>query len=116
MHWYKIVDKDSKGRYKMLFHGIDRNRFIPVGEWIKSEKKTVRDGSVGTQYESGWHVMMNLDECIEYKGRFMSGSPHERVIVKVDVRGHIWPKKHSPSNVYLCEEIMIIEEEERFHI
>ena len=110
MYWYKIVDKDKKGNFKMLFHGIDGSRIIPVGKWIRSEQKLVRDGSVGTQYTSGWHIMMNLDEAVEYMARFTSNSPHARVIVKVDVDGKIWPKAHSPSNVHLCEWIKIIDE------
>lgn len=107
MYWYKIVDKDSKGNYKALFHGVGGSRFLPVGEWLESEQKTVRDGSSGTQYLSGWHIMMNLDECQEYLKRFtVSG----RVIVEVDVKGRIWPKEHSPSNVHLCKWIKIIGE------
>ena len=110
MYWYKIVDNDRHGNFKMLFHGIRGSRIMPVDEWIKSEQKLVRDGSVGTQYTSGWHIMMNLDEAIEYKARFTSNSPHERVLVKVDVSGKIWAKEHSPSNVHLCEWIKIIGE------
>jgi len=107
MYWYKIVDKDPKGNFKALFHGVGGSRDLPVGEWVRSEQKMVRDGSVGTQYLSGWHIMMNLDECQEYLSRFTVGT---RVIVMVDVKGKIWPKSHSPSNVHLCEWIRIIGE------
>jgi len=110
MYWYKIVDKDRHGNFKMLFHGIKGSRIIPIGEWIRSEQKMVRDGSTGTQYTSGWHIMMNLYEAIEYMARFTSNSSLERVIVKVDVKGKIWAKEHSPSNVHLCEWIKIIGE------
>ena len=108
MYWYKIVDKDSKGRFKTLFHGVDGNRHIPLGWWVRSKQKTVRDGSVGTQYKSGWHIMMNLDEAQEYLSRFTANK--ERVIVEVDVKGKIWAKEHSPSNVHLCEWIKIVDE------
>jgi len=108
MYWYKIVDKDRHGNFKMLFHGIDGSKIIPVGEWVKSERKAVRDGSVGTVYVSGWHIMMNLDEAQEYLSKFTANL--ERVLVEVDVRGKIWSKEHSPSNVHLCEEIMIMGE------
>lgn len=110
MYWYKIVDKDSKDNYKTLFHGIRGSKIIPVDKWVRSERKIVRDGSVGTQYTSGWHIMMNFDECQNYLSRFTSIKGHERTIVEIDVRGKIWPKEHSPSNVHLCEEIMIIGE------
>jgi hypothetical protein len=108
VYWYKIVDKDSKGRFGTLFHGVAGNKHLPVGWWVRSEQKLVRDGSSGTQYESGWHIMMNLDEAQEYLSKFTADK--ERVVVKIDVRGKIWAKEHSPSNVHLCEEIKIIGE------
>lgn len=109
MYWYKIVDRDKHGNFKTLFHGIDGTRIIPVGEWIRSVRELVTDGSKGTPYESGWHVMMNLDECRKYLSRFTAKNV-ERIIVEVDVKGKIWPKEHSPSNVHLCEYIKIIGE------
>ena len=66
MTWYKIVDKDKKGNYKALFHGIDGSKIIPVGEKIDSEQKIVSDGSNGTKYTSGWHVMCDLEKCKQY--------------------------------------------------
>jgi len=108
MYWYKIVDKDRHGNFKMLFHGIKGSKIIPKNEWVKSERKAVRDGSIGTVYISGWHVMMNLDEAKQYLSKFTANI--ERVIVMIDVRGKIWAKEHSPSNVHLCEEIKIIKE------
>ena len=108
MYWYKIVDKDRHGNFKTLFHGIDGCRIIEPDEWVSSDQKMVRDGSTGTKYLSGWHVMMNLDEAQEYLSKFTANL--ERVLVEVDVRGKIWAKEHSPSNVHLCEEIMIIGE------
>jgi hypothetical protein len=108
MYWYKIVDKDNSGRYKTLFHGIDGSKVIPVDEWVRSDQKGVRDGTGGTLYVSGWHVMMNLCECREYLSRFTANK--DRVIVEIDVRGFIWSKDHSPSNVHLCDEIKIIAE------
>jgi len=110
MYWYKIVDKDKKGNYKALFHGIEGSRIIPVGEWVKSEQKLVSDGSSGTKYKSGWHIMIDYDECQKYLSKFTAKT--ERVIVMVDVKGKIWPKEHSPSNVYLCEQIKIIGEKD----
>jgi hypothetical protein len=110
MYWYKIVDKDMRGNFKTLFHGINRTKIIPAGEWVRSEQKTVRDGSVGTQYLSGWHIMMNLDEAQEYLTRFTRVCGDKRIIVEIDVRGKIWAKEHSPSNVHLCEYIKIIGE------
>ena len=109
MYWYKIVDKDSNDNFKMLFHGIGGTRIIPVNTWIRSEQKTVRDGSTGTQYLSGWHIMMNLDEAQEYLSKF-TDKKSNRVIVEIDVAGQIWAKEHSSSNVHLCEYVKIIRE------
>jgi len=51
---------------------------------------------------------MDHDECQEYLSKFTADI--ERVIVIVKVKGEIWSKEHSPSNVWLCEYIKIIEE------
>jgi len=110
MYWYKIVEKDKSNNFRMLFHGINGSRIIPIGEWVKSDQKLVRDGSTGTQYKSGWHVMMDLDECREYLSKFTADL--NRVVVKVEISGELWPKSHSPSNVHLCQFIKIIEEVE----
>lgn len=109
MAWYKIVDKDKYGNYKMLFHGINGSKIFPVGEWVEAENKIVSDGSNGTKYRSGWHVMSDLDECKAYLSRF-TDKTKQRVIVEVKVGGNIWPKEHSPSNVFLCDYIKIIGE------
>ena len=69
----------------------------------------MHDGSGGTKYTSGWHVMMDLDECRRYLSKF-TDTKKERVIVEVLVGEKVWPKEHSPSNVYLCEEIFILRE------
>ena len=109
MRWYKIVDKDKQGNFKMLFHGINGSKIIPVDTWISSIQDIVSDGSRGTKYLSGWHVMNDLDECREYLSKF-TDKTKKRVIVEIEVRGAMWPKRHSPSNVFLCEEIRIIGE------
>lgn len=75
---------------------------------MKSEQKMVRDGSTGTKYKSGWHIMMNHDECQEYLSKFTADV--ERIIVMVKIKGKIWAKEHSPNNVWLCEYIKIIGE------
>lgn len=108
MSFYKIVEKDTKGNFKALFHGVSGSKVIPVGEYVDSERKMVRDGSNGTWYTSGWHVMIDLDECKQYLSKFKADL--DRVIVEVEVLGRVWSKEHSPSNVYLCESIKIIGE------
>jgi len=36
MTWYKIVELDKNNNIKTLFHGINKNRILKVGEWLKS--------------------------------------------------------------------------------
>jgi len=107
-YFYKIVEKDKSGNFRMLFHGINKSRIIPVGEWIKSERKLVSDGTNGTKYWSGWHVIKNLDDCIEYLEKFTAG--RTLTIVKCSVKGETWDKEHSHSNVQLCEYIKVLGE------
>ena len=105
---YRIVEKTDKG-YKTLFHGFNRTRLLPVGQWLRSEQKTVRDGSKGKYYKSGWHLMENLEECRKFmESRFTA--PRELVIVKCEVKGKSWPKAHSPHNIMLFEWMKIIGE------
>lgn len=106
MIYYKIVEEDSKGNYKMLFHGINKSRIFPKGVWVKAEKKWVRDGTSKTYYWSGWHVLKTYEECAEYFSRFKA--PRKLVIIPCEVKGEIREKEHSPSNVYLAEYIKII--------
>lgn len=108
MKWYKIVEKDSDGNYRTLFHGINRSRKLPVGKWIKSDQKIVSDGSSGTKYISGWHVMDDHDACKKYLERFTAA--RELVIVECKIKGDYWEKSHSRDEVYLSEYIKIIGE------
>ena len=108
MLWYKIVERDKSYNYRTLFHGVDGSRRLPVGKWMRSQQKEVSDGYRGTKYKSGWHIMMDLDDCKKYLSKFTANL--DRVIVMVDVKGKIWPKKHSLSDVYLCEYIKVIRE------
>jgi hypothetical protein len=105
---YRIVEKTDKG-YKTLFHGINRSRLLAVGKWLRSEQKTVKDGSKGKLYKSGWHLIEDLEECRKFmESRFTA--PRELVIVECEVKGEIWDKEHSPHNIILCEWMKIIGE------
>ena len=109
MYWYKIVDIDSEGNFKMLFHGINGSKILPIEEWIEAESKTVTDGTNGTKYDSGWHIMATYDEAEEYLSKFTDKTKNRGIVI-IDVRGRVWPKKHSNSNVFLCEWIKVFEE------
>lgn len=100
-YWYKIVDIDRHGNAKMLFHGINRNKVIPRHRWIQAEMKTVKDGTSKTTYTSGWHVMKSIEDCIEYLKKFKH--IENKIIIRCKIKGKIWPKNHSPADVWLAE-------------
>lgn len=102
--WYKIVDVVN-GDVKTLFHGLNGSRTLPLNKWLKAEKKMVQDGK-GTMYLSGFHIMQSLEDSIEYLKRFQNVENKGVVLVSTKKE---WKKEHSPSNVWLCEEIKIHE-------
>ena len=105
---YRLVEKTDKG-YKTLFHGINKSRLLPVGEWLRSEQKTVKDGTKGKYYKSGWHLIESLEECQDFmKSRFTA--PRELAIVECEIKGNTWSKEHSPYNIILCEWMKILGE------
>lgn len=104
--WYKIVEVDKKGNIKSLFHGIDGSRILKTNRWMTAEIKTVKDGTSKTSYQSGWHVIPSYRECKDYLKKF--NIIHNKRIAKCKVKT-IWPKSHSPSNVWLAEKLIIKE-------
>jgi hypothetical protein len=107
--YYKIVDIDSQGNYKTLFHGVNGTRKLPHGVWIKAEiKEDVRDGSRknATPYKSGFHVMPSREIAETFFHKRFKNKKYRKV-VECFVKGKIWKKVHSPSEIYLCEQIMI---------
>src|SRR6056297_379499 len=97
---YKIVERDNNA-VKTLFHGFNKSRTLPTGEWLTAEKKTVQDGSNGTPYISGWHVLKSKQECYDYLEKFQHKDNKE--IIACRVRG-LRPKEHSYDNVFLADE------------
>lgn len=98
---FKIVDwKDGP---RTLFHGLNGSKDLPIGKWVRADIKMVRDG-VGTAYMSGWHVMPSLQDCLDYLSRFKN--VRDKAIVSCLVSG-TRHKEHSPSPVFLAENILI---------
>lgn len=104
--YYKIMD-EKNGVLHTLFHGIDGSKAVPLNQWLKAEKKMSIDGSGGTEYLTGWHIIPSYDECVEYLNNFKNRE--NKVIAVCSARGDLRQKEHSRSNVLLADEIMILE-------
>jgi len=101
--WYKIVDIENDV-VKTLFHSVNGSRKLSINKWLESTMKMVSDGSGGTKYLTGFHIMKTIDESIIYINRF--DNKNKKGIVQVEVQ-NVWKKEHSPSNVWLSEKIKI---------
>lgn len=86
------------GQPTTLFHGVDRDRTMPIGEWIEAEVETVFDGTDGTRYQSGFHVLPSYEGVVSYLRQFRKGRP--LLVCRVEVQD-TWEKSHSPSDVLL---------------
>lgn len=105
-NFYKIVEKDSKGNIKTLFHGLNGSRKLPFNKWLSAEFKIVTDGSKdkSTSYMSGFHVFDSLDKCREYMKYFKN--TNNKYIVQCGVIG-FRKKEHSRGDVFLADSIFI---------
>lgn len=103
MSWYKIVDLKD-GKPKTLFHGHTSGRFLPFGKWLEAEIKEVSDGSRGTPYMSGFHILPSVSDCLNYLRKFKNMAP--KAIVECDAI-IIWSKRHSRNPVFLAKYINI---------
>lgn len=105
-NWYKIVELDTKGRVKSLFHGTDGSRILEINKWLTANIRLTKDGTIGTKYLSGWHIIPTHQECVEYLTKFKI--LHNKKIARCRAF-QIWPKHHSRSNVYLSKNLFIEE-------
>lgn len=103
---WKIVECDHRGM-KTLFHGLNGTRRITPGEWLKADEKMVSDGTSKITYLSGWHVLLSLEDALEYMKSFKVRLDQLK-IVKCKV-AEIRPKEHSPSPVWLARHILFEE-------
>lgn len=103
MTTYKLVDvKDGKPH--TLFYGVNGTRQIPMDKWLIAKQKPVIDGSGGTTYISGFHVLKSLKETVKYLDNFTDTENKAIAVCEVE---KLRPKKHSRSNVYLADKIYI---------
>lgn len=109
MHMYRLFEVHDNGHPLTLFHGVDRSRKLPLDEWVEAENKIVRDGSGGTEYESGFHVTRTRKQAAMYLENFTA--PRPLTICRVKVGGRIREKEHSPSPILLVDKMMISRED-----
>ena len=79
-----------------------------MSKWLKADKKTVRDGSHATWYESGWHVLKSKPEADLFLEKMFRIKKNRKVIPVYAKKLRF--KTHSNRNVYLAEEMYVIEE------
>lgn len=102
--YYKIVNvKDDTLRF--LFHGVDNSKTIEPNKWYVADKKMVIDGTNGTQYLSGFHILETIEEAEKYLTNF-STTDNKRIVevLAKDIR----KKEHSRSEVFLADEILFL--------
>lgn len=99
---YKILEP-HRGEYRTLFHGVNSCRILPIGEWIKAEKRMVKDGSGGKLYLSGFHCFKDAVKGLKYLNKFTNALKY-RVI---ECYGIGLRQKPTNKDVYLADEIMI---------
>ena len=106
MKTYRMVEKDSRGNLKTLFHGIKGSRILPINKWICADLKLVSEGVNGKKYLSGFHSLKTLEECKVYSKKFKNRQ--NRYFVQIEIKG-IRTKEHSSSDVYLSKYMKINE-------
>ena len=104
MKCYRIVEIKN-GKPHSLFHGTDGSREIPMNRWVDANIKTVHDGSCGTEYESGFHILLSAKEALEFFNK-MFRIKENRIVIKCYAKG-LRKKSHSKRDVYLADKIMI---------
>ena len=66
---WKIIEV-SNGAPKFMFCGLDGSRALRLNQWLHAEKKMVKDGTSKTVYESGFHIVPEMDLLKKYILRF----------------------------------------------
>jgi hypothetical protein len=106
---YKIMKYSNKfdDRFQTLFHGIDGSKHVPLDTWLEAEQKWCIDGSGGTRYLSGIHVLPSYLAAMDYMENF--SDPTDKVIVMCEVKDY-HKKAHARDEVYLARKCRIMGE------
>jgi hypothetical protein len=107
---HRIVEIKN-GKVMSLFHGTNRSRVIPIDVWHKANIKTVKEGTNGKPYMSGWHFLKSKADADSFFER-MFRAKENRYVIRCYVRGNIRPKSNSKrGSCLLADEIMIKKED-----
>jgi len=104
--WYKIVEKHSGG-LKTLFHGNNGSRFLKTNIWLEANIKMVIDGSGGKRYLSGWHIMKNYQDAVDFLRKFRK---RRELLHIVPCKAKNVSVKPSNKIVFLAQWVKIIKE------
>jgi len=90
-----------------LFHGFHGSRRLPYNKELRAiETQVWNPGKKGQGpgFISGWHVILDRDECIDYLKRFTDKS--DLIVAKVYV-ARLRKKPRATSNVHLARYMKI---------
>lgn len=102
---YRIVEQVGD-TIKTLFHGNRgygnrSSRVLARGVWLLADKKIVHDGTSGTPYESGWHVLLDRSHCDKFLAKHFRKRLDRLKVIEVEVKD-LKPKSHSRAPIFLA--------------
>jgi hypothetical protein len=82
---YRILE-NVNGRPHTLFHGLAGRRALPLDIVLRADVKPVTNPGKkeGKVFQSGFHVLLSKEECLDYLTRFKANRDLRVVKVYVD--------------------------------
>lgn len=84
-----------------LFHGYNGSLEVPIGRWLTTKQRRVRDGR-GRYYRSGFHFMHDMDAALNFN-QLTKGKYEWRAIEAKNIR----PKPGSRTGIWLAQKIRV---------
>lgn len=100
---YKVFNI-KQGHPYFLYHGLNGSRRVTIGNWIKAERKLVKDGSASIKYWSGFHLFASIRDVQNWLK--LVTHIDSRCVVQVDIKD-IKPKTCNRNGVILAQQIRI---------
>jgi hypothetical protein len=79
---YKVFEEHDDGPH-FLYHGLEGSRRVPLGRWLRAERKWIHEGS-NPHYWSAFHVFSSLADVRRWAR--MARKTRGRVCVRVSTR------------------------------